>query len=206
TLTGSQETPPNNSTATGRASLLLSPDEKTARVSLTFSGFSSVQTDAHIHGPAVPGVSAPPVFPLPLGQINDFSITLTPTQVQDLKSGLFYVNVHSSNFPAGEIRGQFASSLSAVTMQFSATSYVVNENAGSIIVSVTRSGNTTKATTINYATINGSATQPSDYTSTSGSLQFAPGETVRTFVVPIINDAAVEGTETINIVLNSPGG
>ena len=54
-LTGSQETPPNNSTATGRASLLLSPDEKTARVSLTFSGLSSAQTDAHIHGPAVPG-------------------------------------------------------------------------------------------------------------------------------------------------------
>src|SRR5215213_7944262 len=153
-LTGTQETPPNNSTATGRASLVLSPDEKTARVSLTFSGLSSGQTDAHIHGPAVPGVSAPPVFPLPLGQLSDFSITLTPSQVQDLKNGLFYVNVHSSNFPTGEIRGQFASSLSAVTMQFSATGYVVNENAGSVSVSVTRSGNTTQATTINYATSN----------------------------------------------------
>ncbi len=73
TLTGSQETPPNNSTAVGRASLLLSPDEKTARVSLAFSGLSSAQTDAHIHGPAVPGVSAPPVFPMPLGQIERFS-------------------------------------------------------------------------------------------------------------------------------------
>src|ERR1044072_3071160 len=129
-LTGAQETPPNNSTATGRASLVLSPDEKTARVSLVFSGLSSGQTDAHIHGPAVPGVSAPPVFPLPLGQLSDFSITLTPSQVQDLKNGLFYVNVHSSNFPTGEIRGQFGSTLSAVSMQFSATSYVVNENAG----------------------------------------------------------------------------
>jgi glucose/arabinose dehydrogenase len=205
-LTGAQETPPNNSTATGRASLVLSPDEKTARVSLVFSGLSSGQTDAHIHGPAVPGVSAPPVFPLPLGQISDFSITLSPSQVQDLKNGLFYVNVHSSNFPAGEIRGQFASSLSAVSMQFSATGYVVNENAGSVVVSVTRSGNTTQATTINYATSNGSATQPSDYTSTSGSLQFAPGETVKTFIVPVINDALVEGNETINVNLSSPAG
>ena len=49
--------------------------------------------------------------------------------------------------------------------------------------------------TINYATNNGSATQPSDYTNTSGSLQFAAGETVKSFVVPIINDGAVEGTE-----------
>ncbi|HKG78128.1 MAG TPA: PQQ-dependent sugar dehydrogenase, partial [Pyrinomonadaceae bacterium] len=164
-LTGTQETPPNDSTATGRASLVLSPDEKTARLSLTFSGLSSAQTDAHIHGPAVPGVSAPPIFPLPLGQLSDFSITLMPSQVQDLKSGLFYINVHSSNFPTGEIRGQFASSLSSVSMQFSATSYVVNENAGHVTVSVTRSGNTTQATSINYATSNGSATQPSDYTS-----------------------------------------
>jgi hypothetical protein len=205
-LTGSQETPPNNSTATGRASLLLSPDENTARVSLVFSGLSSGQTDAHIHGPAVPGVSAPPIFPLPLGQISDFSITLTSTQVQDLKNGLFYVNVHSSNFPSGEIRGQFASSLAAVTMQFNATGYVVNENAGSVTVSVTRSGNTTQASTINYATSNGSSIQPSDYTNTSGSLQFAPGETVKTFVVPVINDALVEGNETINVLLSSPAG
>ncbi len=202
-LTGSQETPPNNSTATGRASLALSPDEKTARLSLTFSGLSSAQTDAHVHGPATLGVSAPPVFPLPLGQLSDFSIVLTPSQVQDLKSGLFYINVHSVNVPTGEIRGQFASSLSSVSMQFSATSYVVNENAGSVTVNVTRSGNTTQATTINYATANGSATQPSDYTSTSGSLQFAPGETVKSFVVPIIDDAVVEGTESINVILSS---
>jgi uncharacterized repeat protein (TIGR01451 family) len=205
-LTGSQETPPNDSTATGRASILLSPDEKSGRVSLVFSGLSSGQTDAHIHGPAAPGVSAPPVFPLPLGQLSDFAITLTPSQVQDLKNGLFYINVHSSNFPTGEIRGQFASSLSAVTMQFSATSYIVNENAGSVVVTVTRSGNTTPASTINYATSNGSATQPGDYTSASGSLQFAPGETIKTFIVPIINDAFVEGNETINIILTSPTG
>jgi uncharacterized repeat protein (TIGR01451 family) len=205
-LTGAQETPPNNSSATGRASLVLSPDEKTARVSLAFSGLSSGQTDAHIHGAAAPGVSASPVFPLPLGQLSDFSITLTPSQVQDLKNGLYYINVHSSNFPGGEIRGQFASSLSAVTTQFSATSYVVNENASSVTVSVTRSGNTTLPTTINYATSNGSAKQPDDYSSTSGSLQFAAGETVKTFIVPINDDALVEGNETINVVLSSPGG
>jgi uncharacterized repeat protein (TIGR01451 family) len=205
-LTGSQETPPNNSTATGRASLLLSPDEKTARVALTFSGLSSGQTDAHIHGPAGPGVSAPPVFPLPLGQVNDFSITLTPSQVQDLKNGLFYVNVHSSNFPAGEIRGQFASSLSSVSMQFSATGYVVNENAGAVTVSVTRSGDTSIAVSINYATSNGTAKQPSDYTATSGTLQFGPGEMVKTFIVPVIDDAMVEGTERINVILSSPSG
>ena len=54
-LNGAQETPPNNSTATGTATLLLSPDETTARVSLNFGGLTSAQTNAHIHGPAAPG-------------------------------------------------------------------------------------------------------------------------------------------------------
>ncbi|HEU4934272.1 MAG TPA: PQQ-dependent sugar dehydrogenase [Pyrinomonadaceae bacterium] len=206
TLNGSQETPPNNSAATGRATLLLSPDEKTARVSLVFSGLTSAQTDAHIHGPAILGVAAPPIFPLPLGQISDFQINLTPAQVQDLKNGLLYVNVHSSNFPSGEIRGQFASSLSAQSVQFGATSYIVNEDAGSVVVTVTRIGNISSAVTINYSTSNGTATQPGDYTNSSGSLQFAAGEAVRSFVVPIINDETIEHPESINVVLSSPTG
>ena len=205
TLNGAQETPPNNSTATGRATLLLSPDEKTGRVSVTFNSLSSNQIDAHIHGPAAPGVSAPPVFPLPLGQINDFAITLTPSQVQDLKNGLFYVNIHSSNFPAGEIRGQFGSSTSTSAIQFNATSYLAGEGAGGVTVSVTRSGNTSNPVTINYATSNGTAQTPHDYTNASGSLQFAAGETVKTFVVPIVDDGLVERTETLNLVLSSPG-
>lgn len=205
TLTGAQETPPNNSTATGNAMLLLSPDEKTARVSLTFAGLSSGQTDAHIHGPATAGVSAPPVFPLPLGQLSDFAITLTAAQVQDLKNGLFYVNVHSSNFPAGEIRGQFGLSSSLSSVQFNATSYVVNESGGGVTITLTRSGNTANAVTINYATSNGTALAPTDYTNASGLIQFAAGETVKQFLVPIVDDPFVERPETINLTLSGPG-
>ena len=206
TLTGPQETPPNNSTATGAASLLVSPDEKTARLSLSFNGLSSSETTAHIHGPAAPGVSAPPLFDLPLGQVSDFAINLTPAQVQDLKNGLVYINVHSTNFTSGEIRGQFGSSASSQSAQFSASDYVVNENAGSVMVAVTRTGNTANAATINYATSNGTADSATDYTSTSGSLQFAAGETVKYFTVPIIDDGLVERTENINVALSSPSG
>jgi len=124
--------------------------------------------------------------------------------VQDLKNGLFYVNVHSSNFPAGEIRGQFGLSTSTSSIQFNAINLLVGEGAGSVTVSVTRSGNTSNPATINYATNNGTATSPTDYTNTSGSLQFASGETLKTFVVPIIDDGLVERTETINLVLSSP--
>ena len=206
TLTGAQETPPNSSTGTGTAALLLSPDEKTARLSLNFNGLSSGQTVAHIHGPAPPGVSAPPLVDLPVGQVSDFPITLTAAQVQDLKNGLLYINVHSTNFPTGEIRGQFATSLSSTSAQFSASSYVVNENAGSMNVGVTRTGNVSTPVTINYATSNGTAETSTDYVATSGTLQFAAGETIKFFSVPIVDDDLVERTETINVSLSgSPG-
>ena len=205
-LDGSQETPPNNSTATGTASLLLNPDEKSARLSLTFSGLSTAEALAHIHGPAVPGVSAPPLFDLPLGQVSDFPLTLTPSQVQDLKNGLLYINVHSSNFPSGEIRGQFVTSLSSVSAQFSATNVIANENAGRVLVGVTRIGNVSQTMTINYGTSNGTAQADFDYLATSGSLQFAPGETIKYFSVPIVDDGVVERTENINVVLSTLNG
>jgi hypothetical protein len=108
-LTSAQEVPSNSSTATGTSTLLLSADEMTAKVSLTFSGLSSAQTAAHIHGPADPGVNAPIIFPLPNGQVSNFMITLNATQLADLKAGKHYVNVHSTNFMGGEIRGQYPS-------------------------------------------------------------------------------------------------
>ena len=85
---------------------MLSPDETTAKVSLNFSGLSSAQSAAHIHGPGAPGISAPILFPLPNGNVSDFLIALAPGDVQNLKNGLLYINVHSNNFSNGEIRGQ----------------------------------------------------------------------------------------------------
>jgi uncharacterized repeat protein (TIGR01451 family) len=206
TLNGAQEVPATGSTATGTATLLLSPDETTARVSLSFSGLSSPQTAAHIHGPAMPGVSAPVLFPLPVGQVSDFQISLTATQAQDLKNGLFYVNVHSNNFLNGEIRGQFQQMPAASSMQFAATTSAINEGEGTLNVSVTRAGNTSVSGSVDYSTSDGTANNRTDYIITSGTLDFAAGETVKTFTVPIIDDLYVEGNETINLTLSKPGG
>jgi uncharacterized repeat protein (TIGR01451 family) len=206
TLTGAQEVPPTNSSATGTATLLLSPDETTARVSVSFSGLSSAQTDAHIHGPAAVGVSGPVLFPLPLGQVNDFQISLTSNQVQDLKNGLLYVNVHSSNFTTGEIRGQFLTNATASSVQFSASAYVVGEGEGGATVNVTRIGNSANGVSIDYSTSDCTASNRTDYITTSGTLQFAAGETTKSFVVPIVDDLYAEGSQTINLFLTKPQG
>ena len=206
TLTGAQEVPPTSSSATGTATLLLSSDETTARVSVNFSGLSSAQTDAHIHGPAAVGASGPVVFPLPLGQVNDFQINLNSSQVQDLKSGLLYVNVHSSNFTSGEIRGQLLLNANASSVQFAATSYSVGESEGAAVIQISRLGNTASAVSVDYATSDDTASNRTDYITTSGTLQFAAGETTKSFIVPIVDDFYVEGSQTVNLRLTNPLG
>jgi uncharacterized repeat protein (TIGR01451 family) len=218
-LNGAQEVPPTNSGATGTATVVLSPDETNATVSLNFNGLSSAQTAAHIHSPAATGATAGVLYGLPEGQVSDFRINLTAAQAQDLKDGLWYVNVHSGNFPNGEIRGQFQSSASASTVQFSATQLGVGEGQGSITLTVTRLGNTSGAADVNYATVDnnaatdcsvantGIASSRCDYESKIGILHFAPGQTLATFSVPIIDDSYAEGSsETFTVALSNAGG
>jgi len=89
-------------------------------------------------------------------------------------------------------------------LQFSGATYSVAENAGSVLITVTRTDNTTGVVSVDYATSDGSATAGSDYTATSGTLTLGDGVTSATFEVPIIDDADVEGSETVNLALSNP--
>ena len=60
--------------------------------------------------------------------------------------------------------------------------------------------------TVGYATENGTATAGSDYTATSGTLTFAPGETEKTVSVPVLEDDHDEGSETLTLRLTSASG
>lgn len=101
--------------ATGNATLMLDTLADTLDVNLTYSGLLAPAADAHIHCCAPPGADAPIVIPfIPAGFVTgstsgSFShlfTGLTPALVGDIESGLSYVNIHSTLFPAGEIRGQ----------------------------------------------------------------------------------------------------
>lgn len=86
------------------------------------------------------------------------------------------------------------------------TNATCDESAGSALVSVMRTGGREGSASVQYSTANGSATAGTDYASTSGSLSFAPGETIKSFSVPILNDGALEPAETIRITLSNAGG
>ncbi len=108
TLDGFQENPPVATTATGTGTATLYPLTNTLAWEISFSGLSSAQTAAHFHGPASPCQNAGIQVGLPNGSPIRGSAVLTVQQVTDLRLGRWYMNVHTTNFPGGEIRGRVA--------------------------------------------------------------------------------------------------
>lgn len=106
TMNGANERPtPNSSSATGTATLTFNTETKIFTLVVTFNGLTA--TNGHIHKGAV-DASGGVVFPFTsfTSPINYTSVALTTDQEADLNAGLYYVNLHSSAYPGGEIRGQ----------------------------------------------------------------------------------------------------
>ena len=89
-------------------------------------------------------------------------------------------------------------------IRFSAASYSVNESLASATITATRTGGTGGPVTVDYQTSGGTATPGSDYTTASGPLTFAAGQTSRTFTVPITPDTDDEDNESVGLTLSAP--
>jgi len=91
----------------------------------------------------------------------------------------------------------------ASIIQFSATSYTVSEGAGTVTLTVQRTNDVDTAVKVDYATVDGTATNGLKYTAVSGTLQFAAGETNQPIVVPILNEPFIEGTKNFKVNLTN---
>ena len=105
-------------------------------------------------------------------------------------------------------------------IEFSQATYTVAERGGSTLITVRRGGDTSGAVTVDYATDDGSipsvavpckeptgiALERCDYTRAAGTLNFAAGETDKSFVVLVNDDSYTEGTETLSLRLSNPAG
>ena len=103
------------------------------------------------------------------------------------------------------------------TVQFNNATFTINENLGAALVTVTRIGDTSRPALVLSSTsdtaglqsctiANGKASERCDYATVAGRLQFGIGETTKTFTIPIVDDALVEGDETLTVNLSGPIG
>jgi hypothetical protein len=136
TLTGSQEVPPNASPGIGSALVTLDTTTNLITINTSFAGLLSPTVAAHIHCCTPPGANAMvatqiPTFPgFPLGvttgtYLQTFDLTQASTYnpafitahggtvegamaafIAGLLNGQTYLNIHTAQFPGGEIRGQ----------------------------------------------------------------------------------------------------
>lgn len=105
-LTGDQEVPPVQTSASGKVTVKVE-DDKSVKGKITTSGIKG--TGAHIHE-AAPGKNGPDIISLKKTGDDEWSVPngakLSDAQYDAFKAGNLYVNVHSDANPEGEIRGQ----------------------------------------------------------------------------------------------------
>ena len=116
------------------------------------------------------------------------------------------LNINDPNVASSSSSSLSSSVSAATTVTLSASAYGIAENAGTITITVNRTGVTTGTVGVNYATGNGSASAGIDFTAAAGSFTFSPGETMKTFTVPITNNTSIEGGRNFNIILSNPTG
>jgi hypothetical protein len=101
---------------------------------------------------------------------------------------------------------KIADDLSEPTIQFSGAPYQVNETDGTATVTVILTAPLANAASVNYATSDGTALAGGDYITTTGTLNFAVGETSQTFSIPLVDDGLYEPDETLTLTLSNASG
>lgn len=114
TLSGAQEVPANNSTATGTADVSYDKGTHMLKYTINWKGLTGDATMAHIHGTAPKGENAGVKRDLSTYLQKDESGSFTDSVMVDgatikedsLLSGFYYFNIHTAKHPGGEIRAQ----------------------------------------------------------------------------------------------------
>jgi Cu/Zn superoxide dismutase len=109
-LTGAKQVPAAATAARGTVIAYYNSQSNQLVLTGDYQNLSSNISASHIHGPATPTTNAPVLYDVTntgstMGTLNA-SVTILQAQEADLLAGNMYVNVHSANFPGGEIRTQ----------------------------------------------------------------------------------------------------
>lgn len=120
-----------------------------------------------------------------------------------LGAGVFVTSTATAPTGTSEFSGN-GTVAPVATIEFSSATYTAGESDGTATITVTRTGDLTATSTVNYATTDGTAVAGSDYSTTTGTLTFGPGVASQTFAVPILADTTDEPDEAVVLTLSSP--
>jgi hypothetical protein len=95
---------------------------------------------------------------------------------------------------------------SVMSFDSASVSQTIGESGGQVHLTVTRGPITTGTVSVDWATVNGSATAGSDFTGASGTLTFNDGETSKQIDIDILPDAVQESTQSFTVALSNPQG
>lgn len=108
-LLGAQEVPATPSAAAGAVYALVDTGKDSVYVTGSYRGLTAVSTGAHVHL-EVPGVAGEVLFPIRHSSSAEGTVhasaDVTAAQASTIVAGGSYVNIHTSTYPAGEIRAQ----------------------------------------------------------------------------------------------------
>lgn len=114
-LSGAQEVPAVSTTGTGTAEISYDPSMKmiTYKITWQLGNASATTTNMHFHGSDTGSDTVSSGVALAItgfstgssGTLNGMSVALTDAQETQLLAGKWYVNIHSSTFGSGELRG-----------------------------------------------------------------------------------------------------
>jgi photosystem II stability/assembly factor-like uncharacterized protein len=92
------------------------------------------------------------------------------------------------------------------TVQFGASNFSVGNGDIKATITVTRTGDLTIASTVDYSTSDGTASQRVHYTAASGTLAFAAGEKSKQIIVLVTDSAQTTYPATVNLTLSNASG
>ncbi len=156
-LTGTEEVPANTSPGTGTLEATYDSDSNVLNYTVTYSGLTGDATAAHFHGPAAPGENAPPAVPVEGSLASPISgtATLTDAQEAELLGGQWYFNVHTAQYPDGELRGQVlqsAASGEVSTLPIDESSSSISSSSLDISTSVSVSASVDPSASVSVST------------------------------------------------------
>ena len=196
----------------------LDGDEQTE--SLTVSGRVTTVSQTPVGGVTITLVG-PQTFTAQTGADGRYSIANIPAAdytVTPTKPGTPFP---PSLWRTGSVRGELIFNFVLPSqLQFSAATYTSGEDASQALINVTRTGDTSTAASVQFATVDNNAdvgcadvtTMPNvafarcDYATTIDTINFAAGEASKTISIPLIADAHVEGNEAVTLRLSDATG